>query len=118
MTLIIMRTSLCALERQKGRTYVPGVCNYGYAPLSQIFIYPRSRKLRFYCPAMFKMAGSAATALDLFCWLRHFYNRWMDDLRFYALFNSISVISGRCLDDNERLCAMELRLWFRRFYLE
>ena len=32
----------------------------------------------------------------------------MDDLRFYVLFNSISVISGRCSDDNERLCAMEL----------
>ena len=28
---------------------------------------------------------------------------WMDDLRFYVLFNSISVISGRCLGDNERL---------------
>ena len=28
----------------------------------------------------------------------------MDDLQFYILFNSISVISGRCLDDNERLC--------------
>ena len=28
----------------------------------------------------------------------------MDDLLFYVLFNSISVISGRCLDDNERLC--------------
>ena len=34
-------------------------------------------------------------------------NRWLDDLRFYVLFNSISVISGRFLDDNERLCAME-----------
>ena len=43
---------------------------------------------------------------------------WMDDLRFYVLFNSISVISGRCLDDNERLCAMELRLRLRRFHLE
>ena len=31
----------------------------------------------------------------------------MDDLRFYVLFNSISVISGRWADDNERLCAME-----------
>ena len=28
----------------------------------------------------------------------------MDDLQFYVLFNSISVISGRCLPDNERLC--------------
>ena len=28
---------------------------------------------------------------------------WMNDLRFYALFNSISVISGRRADDNERL---------------
>ena len=43
---------------------------------------------------------------------------WMDDLRFYVLFNSISVISGRCIDDNERLCAMELRLRLRRFHLE
>ena len=41
-----------------------------------------------------------------------------DDLRFYVLFNSISVISGRCLNDNERLCAMELRLRMRRFHLE
>ena len=43
---------------------------------------------------------------------------WMDDLRFYVLFNSISVISGPCLDDNERLCAMELRLSLRRFHLK
>ena len=43
---------------------------------------------------------------------------WMDDLRFYVLFNSISVISGQCSDDNERLCAMELRLRLRRFHLE
>ena len=43
---------------------------------------------------------------------------WMDDLRFYILFNSISVISGRCSADNERLCAMELRLRLRRFHLE
>ena len=47
-----------------------------------------------------------------------FMDGWMDDLRFYVLFNSISVISGRCLDDNERLCAMELRLRMRRFHLE
>ena len=43
---------------------------------------------------------------------------WMDHLRFYVLFNSISVISGRCFDDNERLCAMELLLRMRRFHLE
>ena len=35
---------------------------------------------------------------------------WMDDMRFYVLFNSISVKSGRWEIDNERLCAMELRL--------
>ena len=34
-----------------------------------------------------------------------------------SFFNNISVISGRCLDDNEGLCAMELRLRFRRFHL-
>ena len=29
---------------------------------------------------------------------------WMDDLRFYILFHSISVISGRWVDENEKLC--------------
>ena len=48
----------------------------------------------------------------------HTIDGWMDDLRFYVLFNSILVISGRCLDDNEMLCAMELRLRLRRFHLE
>ena len=43
---------------------------------------------------------------------------WMDDLQFYVLFNSISVISGQCLDDNERLYAMELRFRLRRLHLE
>ena len=32
---------------------------------------------------------------------------WIDGLRFYVLFSSVSVISGRCTDDNGRLCAME-----------
>ena len=34
-------------------------------------------------------------------------NRWMNDLRFYALFKSISVISGswEFKNDNGRLCA-------------
>ena len=43
---------------------------------------------------------------------------WMDDLRFYVLFNSNSVISWRCEVDNERLCAKKLRLRLRRFRLE
>ena len=43
---------------------------------------------------------------------------WMDNLRFYVFFNSIPVISGRCSDDNGRLCAMELRLRLRRFHLK
>ena len=42
----------------------------------------------------------------------------MDDLRFYVLFNSILVISGRCSDDNERLCSVELCLQLRRFPFE
>ena len=42
----------------------------------------------------------------------------MDDLRFYILFNSISVITGQWEDDNERMCAMEPRLRLRRFGLE
>ena len=32
---------------------------------------------------------------------------WMDDLYFYILFNSISVISGQWVDGNERLCAVQ-----------
>ena len=31
----------------------------------------------------------------------------MDDLRFYILLNSVSVVSGRWEVDNERLCTME-----------
>ena len=47
------------------------------------------------------------------------YDIWMDDdLRFYILFNSISVISGRRAYDNERLCVMEPPLRLRRFPLE
>ena len=42
----------------------------------------------------------------------------MDDLRFYVLFSSISVIAGQWADDIERLCAMEPRLRLRRFRLE
>ena len=43
---------------------------------------------------------------------------WLNDLRFYVLFNSISVISERGEVDNERLCAMESRITLRRFRLE
>ena len=42
----------------------------------------------------------------------------MDILRFYILFNSISVILGRCLDDNERLCAVEPCLHLEDFCLK
>ena len=37
----------------------------------------------------------------------------MNGLRFYVLFNSISVISGRWKGYNERLCATEPRLWLK-----
>ena len=37
----------------------------------------------------------------------------MDDLRFYVLFNSISVISGQWADDKDRMYAMEQHLWLR-----
>ena len=37
---------------------------------------------------------------------------------FTSFFNSISVISGRCLDDNERLFTMELRLRLSKFQLK
>ena len=37
-----------------------------------------------------------------------------NDLRFYLLFNIVSVISGRWADDNERLCAIEPRSRLQR----
>ena len=43
---------------------------------------------------------------------------WMNVLRFVVPLNGISVISGRCVNDNERLCAVVPRLWLRRFRLE
>ena len=39
---------------------------------------------------------------------------WMNDLRLYVFFNSISVISGQCLDDNVMLSAMERNLRLER----
>ena len=38
----------------------------------------------------------------------------MDGLRFYVLFNIISVISGQLADDNERLCAFEPHLQLKK----
>ena len=42
----------------------------------------------------------------------------MGYLRFYVLFNSISVILGQWADDNEKLCAMKHGVGLSRFYLE
>ena len=36
------------------------------------------------------------------------FDGYMDDLRYYVPFNSISVISGQLEEDNERLCAIEI----------
>ena len=36
--------------------------------------------------------------------------KWMDDMRFYVLFNSIWVILGRWDGGNKRVCGMEFRL--------
>lgn len=40
---------------------------------------------------------------------------WMGDLKFYALFTSIQVKSGRRMGDYERLCEMEPRFQLKRF---
>ena len=40
---------------------------------------------------------------------------WMDDSRCYVIFNSISVVSGRWLDDSEGLCAIGPSVWLERF---
>ena len=44
--------------------------------------------------------------------------QWMDDFRFYAIFNSSSVISGRWGHDEEKLCAVKPALRLRRFCIE
>ena len=46
--------------------------------------------------------------------LQAYFVGWMDGriARFYVLFKSISVILGRLAGDNERVCAMEPRLYF------
>ena len=56
--------------------------------------------------------------LKIFSKTEKVMNRWMADLQFYILFNSISVISGGWVDDKERLCAMERCLQLRRFFLK
>ena len=38
----------------------------------------------------------------------------MDDLQFFVLFKSVSVLSEGRMDDNERLCATEPRLRLKR----
>ena len=46
-------------------------------------------------------------------------NGWMTcDFTSFLTVKCISVIAGRCSGDNERLCAVELRLRLRRFPLE
>ena len=42
----------------------------------------------------------------------------MDDLQIYVLANSFSVISGRWVDDNERMCAVKPQLWLGIVRLE
>ena len=46
------------------------------------------------------------------------HSKWkkMEDFLLSVLFNSISVVSGRWADDNEKLCAMEPCLQLTRFY--
>ena len=44
------------------------------------------------------------------------HSGWLDFLRFNALFNCISVISGQWEGDNEILCAVEPRLRLKIFW--
>ena len=97
-------------------------------------IYCTHKSLQILCVLMKISSSSAAMATKCFhrllmgqienwhllprhCWHLHktfmgnvhWMDGWMDDLRFYVLFNSISVISGRWDGDTERLYAMEPR---------
>ena len=44
--------------------------------------------------------------------------RWMDDLHFYPLINSIRVISGQWEGDNERLCAVASVYSWKDYHLQ
>ena len=59
------------------------------------------------CTQMVKNFRPNKSSIRLMCLWFFFYFRWMDDLWFYILFNSISVILGWWEGDNEKLCAME-----------
>ena len=61
-------------------------------------IYPTTKKILSVNPAVNRYLSESGK------------DKWKDDLRFYVLFNSNSVISGRWADDNERLCTTEPRL--------
>ena len=52
-----------------------------------------------------------------YTWDENKMDGWMT-CDFTSFFNSVSVISERCMDDHERLCAMELRSRLRRYHLE
>ena len=75
---------------------------------------PHSRSTLFVLYSLIFKFSIFADVNFVICFLVVKGYRWMDDLRFYVFFNSIPVISGQCLDDNERLCAVELR---RRLHL-
>ena len=77
--------------------------------------------LKFYCIYEFLVVSSAVTVVNLHLLgtlkrsslqmtMTFSIDDWMDDLRFYVIFNGIIVISGLWADDNERLCAIKSRL--------
>ena len=58
----------------------------------------------YFLVSLYERTGSCCCHSDMSIrWM----DGWMDVLRFYVLFNNISVIAGQLADDNERLCAME-----------
>ena len=76
--------------------------------------------LYFMFSCYFHFLGAVWAGFALFnqAYLTQYQDGRMDDMRFYVLFNSISVRLGRFEVDIERLCAMELRLRLRKFRLE
>ena len=60
------------------------------------------------------METNGIIAKTVHCTICEFGAGWMDDLLFYILFNSISVILGPWEGGNGRLCAMESCLYLIR----
>ena len=94
-------------------TYTPGKNIIEFTPQEE------GKEIYFFIKNFFHVSYHIRFLQTCFAFsIKHYKIGWMDNLQFYVLFNSISVISGWWQVDNERLCAVEPCLRLRRFCLQ